>query len=123
MAFEENGSHFRRSSTSTADLSAKQYYAVDKGDVAVAAKAIDGILQNNPVSGKQMCIQFGGVSKVAIAASQTVTAGDLLEVTTGGTLIPIASGIAVARALESLTSVAAVRVIGAMLLPAAGVHA
>lgn len=122
MAFEENGAMFRRTEISTADLSAKQFYAVDKGDVATAGKACDGILQNNPASGKPMTIQWNGVSKGAIAASQTITKGDLLEVTSGGTLIPLASGTAVARAEEALVSVAAVRIIGVMLLPGSAVH-
>lgn len=123
MAFEENGAFLRRTSIATADLSAKQFYAVNKGDVAVAAKACDGILQNNPVSGKAMTVQFSGVSKAVIAASQSLAIGDLLEIASGGTLTALASGTAVAEAAEALTSVAAVRVIGVMLLPGSALRA
>lgn len=116
-----------RSATAAADLSAKQFYAVTEGstgiDVSTAAKSIDGILQDKPTSGQVGCYARRGRSKAAISASQTITKGGLLEVASGGTLVPIASGIAVAKAMESLTSVAAVRLISVELLPAAGVYA
>lgn len=125
MAWEENVTFNRRTMVATADLSAKQYYAIENGDVAVAAKACDGILQDNPVSGQAGCIAFGPCStKAAISASTTLTAGTtMLEVDTGGTLKAVASGIVVAKALESLTSVAAVRFVTVQLLPANALHA
>lgn len=118
-----------RSRTAAADLSAKQFYAVKMTstgiDVATAAKTIVGVLQDKPASGKTGTIAVSGVTKAAISASQTISVGDLLEVDTGGTLIPHASGTIVAQALEALTSVAAVRLItvelivpGTTLLPA-----
>jgi len=125
MSVESNLSS--RSEVAAADLSAKQFYAVTVGstgmDVSTAAKSIDGILQDKPTSGQVGCYAHSGRTKAAISASQTITKGGLLEVASGGTLVPIASGIAVAKAMESLVSVAAVRLITVELLPAAGVYA
>jgi len=124
MAWEENVTFSRRSFLATADLSAKQYFAFVIGSVPTAAKAIDGILQDNPASGQVGAIAFSGSTKAAISASQTITAGTtMLEVDTGGTLKPVASGIVVAKALESLTSVAAVRFVAVQLLPSNALHA
>jgi len=55
---------------------------------------------------------------VIVGAQAAVTADvTLLEVDTGGTLKALASGTAVAKAAESLTSVAAVRIVTVTLLP------
>lgn len=124
MPFEEGLTFNTRTVVAAADLSAKQFFAINNGNVATAAKAIDGILQNNPVSGKAGTIAVRGITKAAIAASQTLVSGvTQLEVASGGTLAVLASGIAVAIARESLTSVAAVRIVAVELLPAAGVRA
>lgn len=125
MAWEENVTFMRRTFIATADLSAKQFYAIEKGDVATAAKACDGILQDNPVSGASGCIAFGPcTTKAAITASQTLVADEtMLEVAAGGTLSVLAAGIAVAKARESLTSVAAVRIVAVQLLPSNALHA
>ncbi len=129
MAYEEGVTFTRRTMVAGADLSAKQYYAVNRKsgnviDVATAAKGISGILQDNPVSGKAGCVAVSGVTKAAIAASQTLTAGVTnLEVASGGTLTAVASGTIVARALEALDgSIAAVTVIAVELLPANAVN-
>ena len=121
MAYEENITLQKQTFVAAADLSAKQYYAVTNGatgiNVSTAAKAMDGVLQDKPASGKAGCVARGGVSKVAITASTAVTVNDLLEVDTGGTFKPVAAGIAVAKALEALSSTAAVCWIAAELLP------
>jgi hypothetical protein len=112
-----------------ADFSGKQYYAVSLVNdaanppgvhlaVSVAGKAISGVLQNNPVAAQAAAYQVEGVSPVAISASQTITGGStLLEVDVAGTFKPVSMGIAVAQALESLTSVASIMIISARLLP------
>ncbi len=106
-----------------ADLSAKQFYAVQRAstaagvDVAVAAKACDGILQNKPTSGRAASIGYSGVTKAAISSSSAVLIGSLLEVDTGGTLKLYSSGIIVAKALEANGSFAGVTIIKVRLLP------
>lgn len=118
MAYEEGLTFSLRTIVAAADLSAKQYFALNAGNVATAAKAIDGILQDNPVSGGIGAIAVRGITKAVIAASQTLTKDvTLLEVASGGTLTPVASGIAVAIARESLVSVAATRIVAVELLP------
>lgn len=124
MAWEERISDSTYSAVANADLSGKQYYAVsrvsgNKIDLSTAAKAIAGILQDKPISGQVGSYARSGVTKAAIAASQTLTAGvTLLEVASGGTLVVLASGIAVAKALESLDgTIAAVTLIAVELLP------
>ncbi len=125
MSLQSNQS--TRSALAAADLSAKQFYAVTEGsagiNVSTAAKNIDGILQDKPTSGSTGVYCKTGRTKAAISASQTITKGDRLEVDTGGTLIPVASGTAVAKAMESLTSVAAVRLITVELLPSNAAYA
>ena len=124
MAWEEGITFNKRTFIATADLSAKQFYAIENGDVAVAAKGIDGILQDNPKSGVHGSIAYDGSTKAAISASVTLTGGTtMLEVDTGGTLKALASGIVVAKALESLVSVAAVRFVAVQLLPSNALHA
>src|SRR5262252_3690681 len=112
-----------------ADLSAKQFYGVSLVNagsnppgvtavVATAAKAVAGVLQNNPIAGQAATIQTTGTTKVAISASQVITGGTtLLEVDAGGTFKPVATGTAVAQALESLASTTAIGIISARLLP------
>jgi hypothetical protein len=129
MAYEENLTTNRRTILAKADLSAKQYYAVSAVDatgmdVATAAKACDGILQDNPVLGKAGCVAYAGVTKAAISASQATTANlTQLEVDTGGTLKPVASGIVVAKALETLGSSTGVKIIAVYLEPSNALQA
>jgi hypothetical protein len=113
-----------------ADLSAKQFYAVTAtadttyppaqatAQITTAAKACTGIVQDNPVAGQAACVQTNGITKAAISASTTLTAGTtMLEVDTGGTLKANAGGIIVAEALENLVSVAKIAIISVRLLP------
>lgn len=102
------------------DLSAKQFYAVTinsngNADLAVAAKNIDGVLQNKPVAGQAAAICRSGITKVALSASVNAVIGSLLEADTNRTFKVLASGTAVAKALEA-SNVAAVMVITAELL-------
>ena len=108
-------------------LAAKQYYAVKMGTdkklvVGVAGKNILGFLQDKPVIGEAGTVATFGVTKVVISASQTVNIGDQLEVDTGGTLIPHASGLVVAVAREALVSVAHVMVIEAQITLGIGLY-
>ena len=123
MAFEEQLTFNRVSgkcSTSTG-LTTSQYHAVTNLAamvVSTAAKNMDGILQDNPDKGQAGSVARSGITKAAISASQTLTAGvTLLEVDTGGTLKVLASGTVVAKAAESLTSNAAVCIVAVELLP------
>ena len=123
MAYEENITFSKRTVLAIADLSSCQYYAVTNtsggASVATAAKACDGILQDNPVAGKAGVVAYDGVTKAAISASTTVVGNTtMLEVDSGGTLKPYNAGIIVAKALESITSNAAVNIIAVKLLPA-----
>jgi hypothetical protein len=105
-----------------ADLSAKQFYAVngnqtDGVNVATATKNMTGILQDKPAAaGRAASVAIEGQSKAAITASTAVTAGNLLEVDTGGTFKVLAGGTAVARAEQSLSSVAVVQIITVTIL-------
>jgi hypothetical protein len=128
MAYEENITFSKRTIIAVSDLSTKQYYAIAQvaagGDLATPAKAIDGILQDNPVANKTGTIAYSGVTKAAVSASVTITGGlTMLEVDTGGTLKPVASGIIVAKALESVVSNAAVNIIAVQLLPSNALQA
>jgi hypothetical protein len=118
-----------------ADLSGKQFYGValvnDTNNppgvhavVATAAKAIAGVLQNNPLNGQAACYQTDGITKVAISASQVITGGTtFLQVDAGGTFLPFTTGIAVAQALESIPSTASIMIISARLMPGQGLTA
>jgi hypothetical protein len=121
MAYEEAITFRTQTFVAAADLSGKQYYGVANGatgiDVAVAGKAIDGILVDKPLAGKAGAVCRGGVCKAAITASTAVTVNNLLEVDTGGTFKVLAGGIAVAKALEALSSTAGVCWIAVELLP------
>ena len=117
------------SAPAATDLSGKQFYGVSlvndannppgvKVAVGVAAKAIAGVLQNNPLTGQAACYQTHGATKVAISASQAIVGGTtLLEVDAGGTFKIAGAGTAVAEALESLTSTPSIMLISARLLP------
>lgn len=113
---------------SDVDLSAKQYYAVTQAsgangvDVAVAAKACDGILQNKPTAGLAASVGIDGVSVAAITASSAVLIGSGLEVDTGGTLKLLASGTMVAVALQANGSAATITFIPVRLLPGSAVR-
>jgi hypothetical protein len=133
MAFSENEAFTGLTAIAYTDMSAKQFFAVSfntgnsvSGQVGLAnaAKSCDGIMLDNPKAGKAGKIATRGITKAAISASQALTAGvTLLEVDTGSTLKVLASGTAVAKAMETLASTAAVCIIGVELLPsnAAGV--
>lgn len=100
------------------DLSAKQFFAVQqtttsrKVDLASAATAISGILQNTPLAGQPADIGFIGVSKAQIGTAG-VTAGDKLQVeASSGKLITLGGGVQVATAIET----AAAGTIGTVML-------
>ena len=112
-----------------ADLSGKQFYglalvnnaAPPPGVLAVlgtAAKAIAGVLQNNPLQGQAAEYQTDGITKVAISANVTVTGGTtFLQLDVGGTFTPFTTGTIVAQALESVAPVANIMIISAKLMP------
>lgn len=89
------------------DLSAKQFYAVQQTttarsvDLASAATAISGILQNTPKAGQPADIGFVGVTKAQIGTAG-VAAGDALQVeAASGKLITKGAGVQVAVAIEA----------------------
>lgn len=87
------------------DLSAAQYTAVivdGAGTVgpATAAERMTGILQNDPESGRAAEVMVSGVSK-AIAGEELATPGTILEVGTGGKLVALDAGVAVAQLLDT----------------------
>ncbi|HEY4359409.1 MAG TPA: hypothetical protein VGN17_00470 [Bryobacteraceae bacterium] len=108
MAYEAISQHF--SAPAASDLSALQYTAVifdttaggSQIAAATAAKNMDGILQDAPKSGQAGNVAINGVTKAKLSGS--VTAGDQLEIDTGGTFVTKASGQAVAKALSSGSS-------------------
>lgn len=112
-----------------ADLSGKQFYGValvnDASNppgvhavLGTAAKAIAGVLQNNPLPGQAACYQTNGITKVAISANQAVTGGTtFLDLDVGGTFTPHTTGAVVAQALESVASSPGIMIISAKLLP------
>jgi hypothetical protein len=121
MAYEAVNHKF--SAPAASDLSTKQYYGVifdTTGSIALAtaAKNIDGILQDAPKSGQAGAVAIDGVTKAAI--SGTVTAGDQLEVASGGTFVTLASGQAVAKAL---TGGATGNIISVLLYKGNGLYA
>lgn len=98
-----------------ADLSTKQFYAVngnevDGVNVATANKAMTGILQDKPSAAGRACsVCVDGQCKAAITANQSVTVGALLQVDTGGTLITQTStNTVVARAEQAVTGASGV---------------
>jgi len=117
MAFEEALTFQKRTIIAAADLTAKQFYAIYNGNLATAAKNIDGILQSNPGIGKAGDIAYGGICKAAISPAQVLTAGvTLLEVDAGATLKVVATGTPVAKTMETLGSTAGVTIVAVMLL-------
>lgn len=112
-----------------ADLSGKQFYGValvnDTANppgvhvaLGTAAKAIAGVLQNNPLTGQAACYQPEGITKVAISANQTIVGGTtLLELDVAGTFKVFGTGTVVAQALESVGPVAGITIISARLMP------
>ena len=117
MAWEEQQTFNRISCpcNGTNSLATKQFCAVTIGsggvmDVATAAKGCTGILQDNPAVNVVGTIARDGISKAAIALSQTLVGGvTLLEVAgSSGFLCAHTSGVVVARAMENVTSTAAV---------------
>jgi hypothetical protein len=110
------------------DMSGKQFYGVslvaDASNppgvhlaLGVAAKAIAGVLQNNPLLGQAGCYQTDGITKVAISASQTIASGAFLQLDVGGTFIPQTTGAIIAQALEPVAPVANIMIISARLMP------
>ena len=120
MAYDEGVTFTRGTGVAYADLSTSQFYAVkltaNGMELATAAKAIDGILQDNPLAGKAGCYASDGVTKAAISASQTLSVGALLQVDSGSTLCASSGGVIVAKALEAVTSVATVSIIAVEIL-------
>ena len=120
MAYEEMVTTSRGTGVAYADLSTSQFYAVkltaNGMELATAAKAIDGILQDNPLAGKAGCYARDGITKAAISASQAFSVGALLEVDTGSTLKATGSGVIVAKALEAVTSVATLTIIAVEIM-------
>lgn len=116
-----------RSEVAAVDLSAKQFYAVtvqaDGLHLAATGKAINGIQQGKAASGAVASFAIRGRTKAAITASTVIAKGAQLEVDSGGTLIPLNSGVAVAQAMEALASTASVCAIAVELLPANGLFA
>ena len=112
-----------------ADLSGKQFYGValvnDTNNppgvhlvVVTAAKAIVGVLQNNPLLGQAGNYQTDGISKVAISANQAITGGTtFLDLDVGGTFTAHTTGAIVAQALDSIASSTTVMIISARLMP------
>lgn len=83
--------------TASADLSAKQHYALKvsgNGTVTVssaAGAAVVGVLQNKPTSGQAADVMVSGVTKVE-AGTGGLTAGALWQTAADGTAIAAASG-------------------------------
>lgn len=121
MAFDEALTFNRRSGTcGSSTLATSQFHAVSNLPAMVISTAganMDGILQDNPAVGQAGAVAVSGITKAAISASQTLTAGvTLLEVDTGGTLKAHASGTVVAKAMASLASNANVCLVAVELL-------
>lgn len=84
--------------TATADLSAKQYYAViidasNDGQVVIGTSncRMLGVLQNKPKAGEIAQVQSARGTSSKVVLSGTVAAGDDAQVDTGGTFIKAAS--------------------------------
>lgn len=105
--------------TASANLSAKQFYAVALSgsgtvDLASTGGKAYGILQNKPTSGQAADVCIFGVCK-ALAGSGGWTAGNSLKVDASGSLIATSSGdanvVAVAIETASVGDIARVKVI------------
>jgi hypothetical protein len=110
------------------DMSGKQFYgmalvadaSLPPGvhlAIGVAAKAICGVLQNNPLQGQAGSYQADGITKVAVSPSQTIPAGAFLDLDVGGTFTLHAAGAIVAQALEPVVPAASIMIISARLMP------
>lgn len=95
--------------TASADLSAKQFYAVSiSGSRTVNLAAVNtgmrGILQNKPTSGQAADIAIEGVCKAL--AGGTITAGNKLQVGALSSLIVNSTGDATTVAVANESAVA-----------------
>ena len=105
-------------------LATAQGYAVTTNSSGLLAVSntganIDGVLLDNPIVGKAGSYCYDGTCNVAVAATQTLAIGSLLEVGAGGTFILHNAGTVVAKAREALVSNAAICFIAADLLHSA----
>ena len=97
------------SAPAAVDLSNNQFYAASydvNGNInlANAGKNMDGILQGKAKAGEAAQFCKDGYSKAAITSGVAVTIDQLLQVDAGGTLTPVASGTAVAKALQAIAA-------------------
>ncbi|HEY4364455.1 MAG TPA: hypothetical protein VGN17_26050 [Bryobacteraceae bacterium] len=121
MATEQNLTNI--SLLTGSDLSTKQYYAVSMNSskqavLATAAKNCIGFLQNDPTSGQTATVAVSGITKAKI--TDTISIGAQLEIASGGTLVNLASGVAVATAMEAG---ATGNIISVLMLPNNGLYA
>lgn len=101
--------HDGSGTTAASDLSAKQFYAAQtvaavdfQSDLASAATAIAGIIQNNPLAGAAVDLGILGVTFAKIGTGG-VAAGDQLQVeAASGKLITKGAGVAVAIAMQAI---------------------
>jgi predicted RecA/RadA family phage recombinase len=135
MPFQEGLLVSTLSAQANANLSTSQFYAVSLAtagsgtanqpvpgvimELAVSGSIFAGILQDNPVAGQAGSIQVSGITLAAIAASQTVTAGNLLYINSSSQLVTGTgySSVPVAQAMESCASNASVSIISVKILP------
>jgi hypothetical protein len=108
MATESPFIHDGSQTTASADLSAKQFFAVKitaarvTGLVAAATDFVYGILQNKPKSGQVCDVAIFGITKAIAGGS--VTAGHLMGVSSGGQIVEFVTSsgnTAVGYAIES----------------------
>jgi len=71
---------------------------------ATAAGRIAGVAARDTASGRQVTLHRGGGRVTFVTTSAAVTAGQEVEVGTGGTAVPKASGVAVGYALTAAAS-------------------
>lgn len=88
-----------------ADLSTKRFYAVTLGstgvNVATVSTQATGILQNDPVTGQAAILAGAGDISFAVALG-TITAGQAVQVGTGGKITPtVGTGISIGIALAA----------------------
>ena len=112
MAFEIQGMDLGHM-TATADYSSTtaQYTCVlstaqaDFSQQSVAGERVLGVLQNQPSSGQMGSIRVSGVTKVWVhTTSAAVAAGDALQGSTSGGVLPVANALSsyvIGRALEA----------------------
>lgn len=91
-----------------ADLSSSQYKVIDvagtvTASVALGSKTAIGVLQNKPRSGEQAEVAYLGRMKGY--AGLALSAGDKIQVTSGGFLTEVQSGnVAIGKALSAANS-------------------